>query len=122
MRQYIAAAAMAAISAAQSGADLGMVGTNDERPSTISGDWADTVTDANRDMYKVEKVDDWDEFDDDALNDTIGRTEPVGDGESRPLCAIAGFENKEDPLGPSDQCCRIYEYSNFKGRFIDFCV
>ena len=77
-------------------------------------------------MYKVAKDDDWTLEDEDNLNDTvwgdIDREEPAGDGESRPLCTIAGFENKVDNQGPSNQCCRIYEYSLYKGRFRDFCI
>ena len=126
MRQFLAVAAIAAIASAQAGDDIYGVGeTNDERPYEISGDWQETPTNDNRDVYKVAKDDDWTLDDEDALNDTIWNgegEEPAGDGESRPLCTIAGFENKVDNQGPSNQCCRIYEYSLYKGRFRDFCI
>lgn len=128
MRQFLAVAAIAAIAAAQSGTDVHPgEPTNDDRDFTISGEWQELPTQDNRDVYKVAKDDDWDPLnDDDALNDAIwgenGGEEPAGDGESRPLCTIAGFENKVDNQGPSNQCCRIYEYSLYKGRFRDFCI
>lgn len=60
MRQYIAVAALAALAAAQSGADLGMVGTNDEADSTINGEWNETIdSDDKRDNYKVETITDY---------------------------------------------------------------
>ena len=65
MRQYIAVAALAALAAAQSGADLGMTGTNDEKASTIKGDWNETIdSDEKRDNYKVEEVTDYETGDD----------------------------------------------------------
>lgn len=48
--------------------------------------------------------------------------EPEGDGASRPLCYIAGMEDQQDNVGPSDQCCRIYESSARTGNFRDFCI
>ena len=126
MRQFLAVAAIAAYTAAQSGEDIYPGGgTNDDRPFEISGDWQEAPTNENRDVYKVAKDDDWLMEDDEALNDAIWNgegEEPAGDGESRPLCTIAGFENKVDNQGPSNQCCRIYEYSLYKGRFRDFCI
>ena len=128
MRQFLAVAAIAAIAAAQSGEELFPGGdTNDDRPFEISGDWQETPTNDNRDVYKVAKDDDWTPEDDEDLNEAIWgpdgeQEEPSGDGESRPLCTIAGFENKVDNQGPSNQCCRIYEYSLYKGRFRDFCI
>ena len=54
--------------------------------------------------------------------DTTIYAEPVGDGASRPLCYIAGMEDQQDNVGPSDQCCRIYESSARTGNFRDFCI
>ena len=129
MRQFLAVAAIAAIAAAQAGEEaLPGQPTNDDRPFEISGDWQEGGPDnANRDMYKVAKDDDWTFEDEDALNESIWGVngegeEPANDGESRPLCTIAGFENKVDNQGPSDQCCRIYESSARTGNFRDFCI
>ena len=106
-----------------------MTGTNDEKDSTIKGEWNETITDADRDNYKVEDVTEYNDMTDlekriaqDELEDEIGTVEPWMDGASRPLCSIAGFENQVDAQGPSDQCCRVYEYSLYKGRFRDFCL
>ena len=129
MRQYIASAALlAALTAAQAGDQL-LTGTNDEKDSTIKGEWNETITDADRDNYKVEDVTEYNDMTDlekriaqDELEDEIGFVEPWMDGASRPLCSIAGFENQVDAQGPSDQCCRVYEYSLYKGRFRDFCL
>jgi len=130
MRQFIAVAALAALAAAQSGADLNKTGTNDELDSTIKGDWNETIdSDDKRDNYKVEDVTGYetgndviDDMKQDELDKAIGNAEPWMDGASRPLCSVAGFENEVDNQGPSDQCCRVYEYSLYKGRFRDFCL
>lgn len=55
-------------------------------------------------------------------NTTSTFAEPEGDGASRPLCYIAGMEDQQDNVGPSDQCCRIYESSARTGNFRDFCI
>lgn len=132
MRQFIAVAAIAAIAAAQSGNQLNIGDTRDQIDGTINGEWAATVEDGNRAMYKTEDVDVGNSaIEQDRLNKSIygvdanGNAkgeEKSGDGETRPLCNIGGFENQIDNQGPSDQCCRIYEYSLYKGRFMDFCI
>lgn len=35
---------------------------------------------------------------------------------------MAGFIDQQDNIGPSNQCCRIYEYSARTGNFRDFCI
>ena len=38
------------------------------------------------------------------------------------MCHVGGIENEPDTQGPSPECCRVYEYSNFVGRQFDFCL
>ena len=44
------------------------------------------------------------------------------DEKYRPMCHTGGIENVPDTEGPSDECCRVYEYENFVGRHYDFCL
>lgn len=38
------------------------------------------------------------------------------------MCHVGGIEDEVDTEGPSAECCRVYEFSGFKGRQMDFCV
>jgi hypothetical protein len=109
----------------------------------IQGKTYDVTSDTDRSVYKREYLKEGTETTDDELkahtdaviaenpyNTSYGNDDeftyevednPTGDGSSRPLCYIAGFENQTDNQGPSDQCCRVYEYNHFMGRFRDFC-
>ena len=51
--------------------------------------------------------------------DDEGLTE---DQKERPMCHVGGIEDEEDKEGPSAECCRVYEYADFKGRQYDFCL
>jgi len=44
------------------------------------------------------------------------------DQKERPMCHIGGIEDEPDLEGPSQECCRVYEYADFKGRQYDFCL
>lgn len=106
-------------------ADTGHV-EGDEREIMLDGEAYDITSDVNRDNWKREEIEEGKYTTDQELTaqiwgDLDGK-EPDGDGKSRPLCNISGFENQVDPQGPSDQCCRIYEYSLYGGRFRDFCI
>jgi len=99
---------------------------SDEREIQLDGDSWD-ITGEGRDNWKREVIEDGKYTTDQELTEQIwgsggDGSEPAGDGKSRPLCNISGFENQVDPQGPSDQCCRIYEYSLYGGRFRDFCI
>lgn len=37
-----------------------------------------------------------------------------------PLC-FHGAANGEDPDGPNDKCCRVYELEGLMGKYFDFC-
>lgn len=43
------------------------------------------------------------------------------DSADRPTCYLGGNEDDVDHTWPVDNCCRIYEYKLYRGRFIDFC-
>ena len=126
LSKALAVAALAGAAAAQNkSSDTGHVKSED-RVIQMDGDaWDFDSTDA-RDNWKREVIDEGDYTTDAELDNMVWGngegSEPVGDGRSRPLCNIAGFENQVDPQGPSDQCCRIYEYSLYGGRFRDFCI
>ena len=128
LSKALAIAALAGAVAAQQknrSADTGHV-ESDQRVIQLEGDsWDIDSTDA-RDNWKREVIEEGEYTTDEELNNMVWGdgegSEPVGDGRSRPLCNIAGFENQVDPQGPSDQCCRIYEYSLYGGRFRDFCI
>ena len=128
LSKALAIAALAGAVAAQTknrSGDTGHV-ESEERVIQLEGDsWDIDSTDA-RDNWKREEIEEGFYTTDEELNNMVWAngegSEPVGDGRSRPLCNIAGFENQVDPQGPSDQCCRIYEYSLYGGRFRDFCI
>jgi len=111
--------------AAQDSADTGHV-WSDDREIQLDGDAWDITSDVDRDNWKREEIiyDDVTTSDEELSNIIWGGegNEPPGDGSSRPLCNISGFEDQVDPQGPSDQCCRVYEYSLYSGRFRDFCI
>lgn len=44
------------------------------------------------------------------------------DEKYRPMCHTGGIEKVADTEGPSDECCRVYEYEGFVGRHYDFCL
>ena len=46
----------------------------------------------------------------------------TGDAATRPMCHVGGIEGTKDDQGPSDECCRVYEFANFEGRHYDFCM
>lgn len=111
--------------AAQPSEDTGHV-EGDEREIQLDGEAYDITSDENRDNWKREVIEEGEYTTDQELTaevwGNLDGAEPEGDGKSRPLCNISGFENQVDPQGPSDQCCRIYEYSLYGGRFRDFCI
>jgi len=117
--------ALIGVVAAQDSADTGHV-ISEDRLIQGEDDYFDITSDTNRDNWKREVIYDGEYTEDAELNDEVwggqDGEEPKGDGKSRPLCNIAGFENMVDAQGPSDQCCRIYEYSLYQGRFRDFCI
>ena len=113
------------VAAQNTSADTGHV-ESEEREIQLDGEAYDITSDVNRDNWKREVIEDGEYTEDQELTQQIwgdlDGAEPEGDGKSRPLCNISGFENQVDPQGPSDQCCRIYEYSLYGGRFRDFCI
>ena len=125
LNKALSVAALIGAAAAQPSSDTGHV-RGEDRVIQVDGETYDITNPDNRDNWKREEIADGHYTEDDELtkmiwSDQVG-VEPVGDGKSRPLCNIAGFENQVDPQGPSDQCCRIYEYSLYSGRFRDFCI
>jgi hypothetical protein len=44
------------------------------------------------------------------------------DDKYRPMCNVGGILDKEDTEGPSDECCRVYEQTGYRGRRYDFCL
>jgi hypothetical protein len=44
------------------------------------------------------------------------------DAEIRPLCSVEGAEGMVDTQGPSDQCCRTYDYVGYEGNHRDWCL
>lgn len=117
--------ALIGVVAAQNSSVTGHV-ESEEREIQLDGEAYDITSDTNRDNWKREVIEDGEWTEDQELTQQVWGTqdgsEPEGDGKSRPLCNISGFENQVDPQGPSDQCCRIYEYSLYGGRFRDFCI
>jgi hypothetical protein len=67
-------------------------------------------SDANRDHYKRGYYD----FDSSLKHAT--------DAEIRPLCSVEGAEGMVDTQGPSDQCCRTYDYVGYEGNHRDWCL
>ena len=44
------------------------------------------------------------------------------DEKTRPMCTVGGTLNRPDFQGPSPDCCRVYESSDFMGLHYDFCI
>ena len=44
------------------------------------------------------------------------------DEKYRPMCNVGGILDQEDTEGPSEECCRVYEQTSYRGRRYDFCL
>ena len=44
------------------------------------------------------------------------------DDKYRPMCNVGGILDQVDTEGPSDECCRVYEQTDYRGRRYDFCL
>ena len=62
------------------------------------------------------------EYDDIAEGASTGDSDRDEDYKKRPLCYLGGEWDKPDTQGPSEDCCRVYEDVDYKGRYFDFCL
>ena len=87
--------------------------------------------DASQQQFDPEEMTDYDsitgrgdtqEGDNTRKNVLVYEDEEDEDKKYRPMCHTGGIENTPDTEGPSEECCRVYEYANFEGRHYDFCL